>query len=362
MEVRRTQDPDSGAGAAVRNEGGFALLMVLLTLIGLTALAAAGFVLSNSDNRVSQNHASSLEAFLTANAGLYEYLGTRPNGETAQTYTYGTGTADVSAQKLLEIGDGRRLYRITALATYDSPEGGIATRTISAVAMYSTGEVEFPAAIAAVPGLLKEGGSGNIDGNDHADEADCEIAVDDPVAGVLVPPGGYTQNGGSSVPEGDPAVLEMDQAALMALLNLDWQDVVNGGLYPDYTLPPDDWPDFGALPPDDWPIVQVTGDMTVSSTHSGQGTLVVNGDLTMNGSFQWDGIMLVGGVLTSNGDQTIEGAVVTGLNVLLGQTVGESHLANGNKKFRYNSCNVVLAKEKAFGGLVEIPGTWAESL
>ncbi len=336
--------------------------MVLLTLIGLTALAAAGFVLSNTDNRVSQNHASSLEAFLTANAGLYEYLGTQKDGKTAQTYTYGTGTANVSGQKLLEIGDGRRLYRITALATYDSPEEGTATRAVSAVAMFATAEVEFPAAIAAVPGLDKQGGSGEIDGNDHADEDDCEIAVDNALAGVLVPPGGYNQNGGSSVPEGDPDILELDEAALMALLNLDWEGVVNGGLFPDYTVPSDDWPDFGALSPDDWPIVQVTGDIAVGPGHSGRGTLGVSGDLTMNGSFEWDGIMLVGGVLTSNGNQTIEGAVVTGLNVLLGQTVEESHIANGTKKFRYNSCNVVFAKEAAFGALIEIPGTWTESL
>ena len=362
MEVRRTQDPDSCTGAAARNEGGFALLTVLLTLIGVTALAAAGFVLSNTDNRVSQNHTSSLEAFLTANAGLYEYLGTHKDGETAQTYTYGTGTADVSGQKLLEIGDGRRLYRITALATYDSPEGGTATRTVSAVAMFAEAEVEFPAAIAAVPGLDKQGGSGEIDGYDHADEDDCEIAVDAPVAGVLVPTGGYNQTGGSSVPEGDPPIQEMDEADLMELLHLDWEGVVNGGLFPDYTVPPDAWPDYGALPPDDWPIVQVTGDIAVSSGHTGRGTLVVNGDLTMNGSFSWDGIVLVGGVLTSNGNQTIEGAVVTGLNVILGQTVEESHIANGNKNFRYNSCNVVAAKEAAFGGLIEIPGTWTESL
>ncbi len=362
MEARRTQDTDSCAGAAVRNDGGFALLMVLLTLIGLTALAAAGFVLSNTDNRVSQNHVSSLEAFLTANAGLYEYLGTQKDGETAQTYTYGTGTANVSGQKLLDIGDGRRLYRITSLATYDSPEGGTATRTVSAVAMLAAAEIEFPAAIAAVPGLDKQGGSGEIDGNDQADEDDCEIAVDDPVAGVLVPPGGYNQNGGSSVPEGDPDIWELDQAALMALLNLDWEGVVNGDLFPDYTVPPDDWPDFGALPPDDWPIVQATGDLAVGPGHSGRGTLGVSGDLTMNGSFEWDGIILVGGVLTSNGNQTIEGAVVTGLNLLLGQAVEESHIASGNKKFRYNSCNVVFAKEAAFTRLIEIPGTWTESL
>jgi hypothetical protein len=346
----------------VRNEGGFALLMALLTLIGLTALAAAGFVLSNTDNRVSQNHTSSLEAFLTANAGLYEYLGTQSDGETAQTYTYGTGTANVSGQELLEIGDGRRLYRITALATYDSPEGGTATRTVSAVAMFAEAEVEFPAAIAAVPGLDKQGGAGEIDGNDHADEGDCYIAVDYPVAGVLVPTGGYNQDGGSSVPAGDPDIYEMDLEALMELLHLDWQGVVNGDLYPDYTVPANDWPDFGTLSPDDWPTVQVTGDIAVGSVHSGQGTLVVTGDLTMNGSFSWDGILLVGGVLTSNGNQTIEGAVVTGLNMLLGQTVEESHLANGNKKFRYNSCNVVFAKQAAFGGLIEIPGTWTESL
>ncbi len=78
----------------MRNEGGFALLTVLLTLIGVTALAAAAFVLSYSDNRVSQNDTSSLEAFPAANAGLYEYLGTQ---EDTSATTAGTATVNAAA-------------------------------------------------------------------------------------------------------------------------------------------------------------------------------------------------------------------------------------------------------------------------
>ena len=41
--------------------------------------------------------------------------------------------------------------------------------------------------------------------------------------------------------------------------------------------------------------------------------------MTISGALQWDGIILVGGTLTSNGNNSVNVAVVTGLNVLIGE-------------------------------------------
>ena len=57
----------------------------------------------------------------------------------------------------------------------------------------------------------------------------------------------------------------------------------------------------------------------------------------LDGNFNWDGLVLVGGYLTSNGYQTVEGATITGLNELLGETTPASDLGNGNKEFFYDS-------------------------
>jgi hypothetical protein len=65
--------------------------------------------------------------------------------------------------------------------------------------------------------------------------------------------------------------------------------------------------------------------------------------LTISGSKSWDGVILVGQTLTSNGNNTVSGAVVTGLNLQLGEAVPESDVGNGNKTYRYDSCNVASA-------------------
>ena len=43
--------------------------------------------------------------------------------------------------------------------------------------------------------------------------------------------------------------------------------------------------------------------------------------MTISGALQWDGIILVGGTLTSNSNNSVNGAVVTGLNVLIGENL-----------------------------------------
>lgn len=360
LPTNRIEPPPPAAPGLDKNEAGFALLTVLLVLIGVTAMASAGFILSDLDYRVSQNHRSSVHAFLAANAGLYEYMGDQKTPDTTLAYAYSTGDADVGPRQLLDLGDGRILYRIASQATYDAPEGGTATHSVSTTAIQAISGFDVTAPIASLTTLHKNGGAGTIDGDDDADAGDCEGAEAPEVAGVTVPNGGYDQSGGAPVPEGSPDILEDDIPGLIDLIGLDWQAILDGDLVrPDYTIPSDSWPSIGA---DDWPVIHVTGDISLSPANSGQGTLIVEGRLTMEGGFDWGGIILIGDNFISNGNNEIMGTIMAGLNVMLGGTPPESDLGNGTKTFHYHSCNIKWAMESAFGGLHEVPGTWTESM
>lgn len=350
-------------GTVSGNERGAALMIVLVVLVGLTALAAAGLALTETELRSSENQAAGTNAFYVADAGLQQYLGTR-YGVSTDTFTYAAGSAIVEAEQLLELPTDRILYRVRTVSTYSPPEGGTASRTISRLALFDAGTITAKASFAAGAGLLKNGGAGTISGADYASAGDpnCPNSPAPMVAGVAVPPGGYVQDGGGLVPDGDPEVYEAPSSLeLLEETGVPWEKIVNEGLVePDYLIPPDTWPLAGSYGSDEWPVIYVDGSASVTPDHSGHGTIIVRDNLTLGGDFTWQGLVLVGGYLTSNGYQTIEGATVTGLNELLGEATPSSDLGNGNKAFRYHSCNLTLASRAAFGGLSEVPGSWFE--
>jgi hypothetical protein len=354
--------------SSLRNERGSVLLIVLVTLVGITALAAAGMVITDTELRASQNQVAGTTAFYLADAGLQQYLGTRDSATATDTFTYSAGSTVVEGVKLLDAptqNSDNVLYRVRSVSAYTPPEGGSSSRTISRLAMYSDGSIVARAAFASGSGLLKTGNSGVLSGIDKAlpGNPNCPNSPTDTVAGVAVPPAGYVQSGGGSgVPEGDPPVdYSPSRLELLRSTGVPWDGIVNGGLLvPDYTIPTDSWPDFGSLPADDWPTIYVEGSTTLGPGESGRGTLIVRNNLDLDGAFEWDGLLLVGGFLTSNGFQTVEGATITGLNELIGESVPSSDLGNGNKEFHYDSCKMKMAMKQAFGGLSEVPGSWSE--
>jgi Tfp pilus assembly protein PilX len=339
-------------------------MIVLVALVGLTALAAAGMVMTETELRASQNQEAGTTAFYVADAGLQQYLGTRLEATTTDTFTYASGSAIVEGEKVLDLPNDRVLYRIRSTSTYTPPEGGTASRTVSRLALYSAGTVTATASFASGSGLLKNGGTGTISGIDQATSGDpgCPNSPAATVAGVAVPPGGYVQSGGTLVPEGLPDVYEAPSSLeLLQATGVPWNKIVNQGmLAPDYTVPPDSWPNFDTLPADEWPVIYVKNSIELNPDNSGRGTVIVRNNLTLDGSFEWDGMVLVGGYLTSNGYQTVSGATITGLNELIGETTPSSDLGNGNKKFLYDSCKLTYASKAAFGGLSEVPGSWFE--
>ncbi len=353
----------------MRDQSGSVVMMVLVVLVGLTILGAAGLTITSNDVRQSENLGASTEAFYAADAGLQRYLGESNNGSSAASYTIGSSNVTVTPTGFTTLAGGQGMFRVRSVAVHNDARGAVTSRAVSALAIYRSGAtVTTTAALASGTGLLKNGGSGTISGEDLASPSDplCPASPTGDVAGVSVPPGGYSQSGGQSVPDGDPPIDDGQTAEeLLEGTGIPWEDLHdNGADIADYNVPPDDWPNFDELDDDEWPVIYVDDNLDLAPEDSGRGTIIVTGNLAMNGSFQWDGLLLVGGYMTSNGYQTITGATITGLNILLGETVPTSDVGNGNKKFLYNSCYVAAASETLMGGggMAIVPGSWTEEI
>lgn len=352
------------AGAA-GDEGGFALIVVLLCLVGLTALATAGFLGSGSEHRISQNHRATVAAFYAADAGLQTYLATHRGipEPTPEVYTLPEGTAEITSIPLNRPSESQTMYLITSRGVHATSEGNRAERSLNVVVLTTPFELEVPGALSSGVGIRKNGDAGELNGFDEATSSQCPVGGQGDKPGVAVPPGGYEQSGGTPVPEGDPPIHEEDAQTLMENTGVPWEGLLDGSvLEPDYTIPPDTWPDFSTLPADEWPVIFVDKDYhELGPDDAGQGTLIVRGDLTMNGSFKWNGLVLVGGAIISDGNQTVKGGTITGLNVLLDDDPGHTDLGNGTKSFRYHSCHVWTALQH-LGSLSAQPGSWFERI
>jgi hypothetical protein len=333
----------------------------LFIIVVLTTLSAGAFTMIGSERRVADDHRAQLDAYILARRGLEQYVGSRsalgftsnpPAALESTTVALPGGYAVVVLREVkAPVGTtvpGLYLLRSRGVKTLGGTLTGVVTgeRTVAQYVKYQFASLEVKSAWTAMGGLVKNGGSGTLSGADACGSAPG-------VAGVAVPnTPGYTQSGGTSVPAGSPAVLEMGTAAqTVAGVPLDWNGIVNGGaLAPDIEYPGGSWPTTANWSdPDFWPVIRVNGDFSLPA--DGRGTLIVTGNLTMSGSLNWRGIILVGGALASNGNNTVDGAVISGLNTKLGMSVPVSDVGNGTKTYRYNSCDVASAV-KGFVGIV----------
>ena len=68
----------------------------------------------------------------------------------------------------------------------------------------------------------------------------------------------------------------------------------------------------------------------------------------------------MGGQLISNGNNTIQGAVITGLNIKLGVAVPQTAIGNGNKTYQYNSCSIASALQRV-GSVRRVRNGWTDT-
>jgi hypothetical protein len=245
-------------------------------------------------------------------------------------------------------------------------------RQLGSIILHKVAGFAVNAAFTAPNGLSKNGTAGTLDGNDGSPIGSCSVAQSENLAGLAVPPGGNLTviggkgKGGQTGNDflGNPPVDSTSTSAqMLADTGIDWQGLLDGSFaQADYTYSSDGWPNFSTgVASDEWPLILVdTGSLQLEDWMSGRGTIVLQGNAIATGDFNWDGLILVGGQYTSNGIQDVDGAVITGLNELLGASnIPPSNLGNGTWTYQYDACNVLNAL-KGIGWPVEEPGTWVE--
>ena len=342
---------------------GFALPMTLLVIVLITIALAAMYTLTGSERRVVDNQREQLRAYTLAEAGLQLFLANRtsygfsgmPGASPESTRIALTGGyADVVLTRLRPaVGTSDPVYIVRSHGVSTAPhllDQPLAERTVAQYAIWRTRPMPVLAGWTSLSGLAKTGTSGALSGVDGCTPAQASVA------GVATPAGGYT--GPTNPLAGSPTQRSLGtQTQANAAVDIDWAGIVNGNaITPDITIPSGSWPSFSNA--NYWPVIKVVGNYTLPA--GGRGVLIVTGNLTISGSDSWNGVVLVGGNLTSNGNNTVNGAVVTGLNVKLGQTVPPNSLGNGNKTFRYNSCNVASAMQR-FQALHTWPNAWVDN-
>ncbi len=128
--------------------GGYSLVAVLLTLLGLSFLAVAGFMIAMGEVRVARYEAASVHAFYAADSGLNTVLGTT-TGYPADTTVLSTpsDTTTVTATRLAELAGGRRLYFLRARARHHAFDGSVGDRTLSLVLLADPDSTARPPAV-----------------------------------------------------------------------------------------------------------------------------------------------------------------------------------------------------------------------
>jgi type II secretory pathway pseudopilin PulG len=342
------------------------LTLIVLSLMGIAV--AITYARLSAERRTTGDAQAQLNAFAVAQSGLSRYFSvvTAKPAASPADIVYNDlpgGSATISVRMLRESTTTLlpAVYVVTSKGTNTtakrySSAAAPAERSVATYAVWAATPFDLNGAFTSLSGVDQNGaGSGGLSGIDHCTATGGSQPS---IPGVAVPTGTYT---GSVAPiDGNPdnAPHEMNgttgpTGTAKDSVQIDWAGIVAGTvLPPDYTA----WPASFT----NWPVVKISGDFTLPG--SGSGILIVTGDLTWNGTplKTWNGLILVGGNLVSNGQANMYGAMITALNVKLGNTVPQQSVGNGTKTFQYDSCNLARALGH-IGYLKRIRNGWNDS-
>jgi hypothetical protein len=350
------------AGGVLRQEAGFTLPFALFTLALLSLAATGGFILAWAELRSSQAFGAGVTAFYVSDGGLQQTMagitGTPPP---TQTLVIGAGQARVTATRLLTLGYGESLYRLSSQGTVVGPRAETYHRTVDVVAWTAEPPL-FPAAITSSTGFLAGAANGIISGLDQI--SGCSGRYTGAVAGVAAPASGPISLGPGLQVTGLPAVRSLAPGvSLRHVTGLSWTDLTAvHGPPRDASIPPDPWPPPLPAGSSRWLVIDLhASPARLDAGNSGRGALIARGDLQLDAGFRWRGLILVGGALRVRGDIRVDGAIVAGLDSTAVSTPGVD-LGTGQIDIRFDAC----AAEAAAGVIAPRPaaqpGTWHEEM
>jgi hypothetical protein len=348
------------------NRRGVTLPLSILVISLLGVAVAISYVRLSAERRTNGDLKAQMDAFTVAQSGLSRYLSSLPNGvrPVNGNVTYNdlpNGTARVDIRLIRDTTSTvpmlPAIYAVTSRGTNTtakafSAAAAPAQRTVGTFAVWTPAPFDLNAALTTLTAVNKNGAAGEMSGVDA-----CGVMPSIP--GVAVPTGTYTGPTApiDGIPDNTPVGLGTagPTGTAKTQVGIDWSGILAGTTLPADYVYTTTWPTAAQM--NSWPVIRVNGNLTLPT--DGKGILIVTGDLTLSGSANWDGLILVGGTLTSNGNNHTKGAVIGGLNVKIGQTVGASTL-NGQKTYEYDSCALSHALGH-IGSLQRVRNGWTDT-
>ncbi|MDQ3996313.1 MAG: hypothetical protein M3303_04780 [Gemmatimonadota bacterium] len=371
----------------LRNRRGFALPMTIMVIVVLTAALTSAFVATASETTTNVALRGQSRAFMVAQMGLERFLENPnelalcPKCDSLRT----TPAIDVFGHEI----DGDSVYiTVTRIRHQSGPtvpavyfiqargvdkrsklSGRLATvdaeRSVGMFAQWNTNTMQVLSAWTSLTGLQKNGTAGLLSGVDQCGQMPS-------IAGTTIGKGDLQYSSHPTWAEGNPPIdTTMTPDSLAKSMEINWNSIINENSMPaDFIVrstadfPSQAWFDADTAR---WPVIRITAN-NFSLPNRGRGIIIAEHDFAITGSNMWDGIVLVGGRLISNGSNTVAGATVTGLNVLLDgaphpgeSTLDDQSIANGQKIYQYSSCKVARAT-KSLQRYRVLANTWADNL
>ncbi len=348
----------------IRSQSGFTLAAVVFVTALLGVMTVASLMMVGDDRWASVGSREGTRAFNTADAGKNVVIASWAQGAQYDTLMPNAGdSVDMGWQAIPESGTSYRalMRRVStdlfSLHAQGRSRGAGAYQVqvlLRRAGSWDIGTTQ--AALYAATELRKNSADGVTTGFD--------ACVGDDIAGLKTP---YLQFDGdvTEVFNGAPPVdtVTGDPLAELQATGIDWPGILSSSF--DYTiLDETEFPDFSSLPEDFYPSIRVTGArIDLRDTYNGRGILVVPEELRINNEWVWDGVILVGNFFQSNGKMTIRGAVMSGLNILLGvdpAAIQISAIGPGETQVIYDTCIVseALNARGGSGGIQVVDGSW----
>lgn len=344
------------------------LSLLVIALLGLSV--AVSYARLSSERRITSDSQAQVNAFAVAQSGMSRYLASvtaLPGAAANATYNdLPGGTAQVNLVRIRDSVVTTQLFPavyvitsrgINTTAKRYSAAAAPAERTVATYALWTPTPFDINGAFTSLGAVKVNGNSFAFSGYDR-----CGGTMP-AVPGLATPNGDISQVQFPGNLNGNPEDVAGNLGTPLPTgtakdeVDIDWAAIVAGTAFPaNYVYP--SWPgSFNA-----WPVIRVNGDLPDLPASGGKGILIVTGNMTWNGSPErtWEGLILVGGSLTANGNGHIYGALVTGLNVKTGATVGLNDLGNGNKDYQYDSCALSRALGQ-IGSLERVRNGWTDT-
>jgi hypothetical protein len=314
--------------------------MVVFLLFAVAVAGATGYQVVRSEFSMASESRDGQEALAVARAGLNRFLA-ESVGEVGDTVVYaiGNGVATVTAKQVLRQDSLNYLYYVKSVGEVEDIRTPLlpATRTVATYVWHKMSPIRLKGALWVSGGTTTLRSpwidSTVVNGYDKATISDCSGGGTAGVRGVVKGSGGVSLSGGVLRGPAPTTVTYSGYQSMYDTVGIRW-DVLTSSSFPvDFDGSPPNW---GSLPADSFPIVRYRGNLTMNSSWSGRGVLIVTGTLNYANFnlLSWDGIILAGSMGSmGNWDYiTVRGMLIGGLNS-----------ANGNASVRgdiqYHSCN-----------------------